>query len=425
MSNLSRRHFMAAASAGVATIALQNRTARAAGANDRLRVASIGVGGRGTGLLADFHAVADQNNAEIVAVCDVWKPNREKAAATVKGWWGKDPFTTSRYQDIVSRDDIDAVIVATPDFWHMPITIAALNAGKDVYVEKPMAIKVDEANEALRVAREKKRVVQVGTQRRSDGGYKAAAKVYQTGVLGQVSRVSGFVSFNHARWAQPVDNCKPEDVDWTAYAAQLPEPSAFDPKLLREWQLFRACTNGLAGLWMTHFADVLHMITGAKYPASAVAHGGVYVWKDGRQTSDTFTALLEYPEGFLFDWSMNLGIATGGIVFNAYGTKGTLDVEKLVLNIPGAARRAPRATSSKKGTATKPAAAAPEGEKIKAEPNESHMGNWLTCVRSRQQPNADIQYGHQHAIATILAAEALYSGRKLRWDAGKQQIVAG
>ncbi len=405
-SSFTRRHFIAAASAGVAVTAVKTSPVRAQGAGERIRVACIGVGDRGTALMTELHQESQAHNAEITAVCDVWGVNREKAAERVNSWWGRQPFAASRYQDVVSRPDVDAVIVATPDFWHMPITIAALKAGKDVYVEKPMAVKVDEANEALLLAREKNRVVQVGTQRRSEGALKACAQVYASGVLGQVSRVSSVVHFNHARWDRKLDDCKPQDVDWEAYTAGA-EKRPFDPKLLREWQLYRYCTNGVAGLWMPHLVDLLHMVTGSTYPACAVSHGGVFVWKDGRETPDTFSTILEYPEGFLFDWSMDLAVAAGGITFNAYGTKATLDVQNgvLIKEAPG-----------KKNDAS---------ERIKPEASESHMGNWLSCIRTRKRPNADIQFGHQHAIATIMAHEALQSGRRQRWDAERKQIVAG
>jgi predicted dehydrogenase len=405
-SSITRRRFIAAASAGAAAAAIRTTAARAADANGRIQIAIVGAGDRGSGLMAELHKEAQAHNAEITAVCDVWKLNRDAAAERVRSWWGKQPYAASRFDEVVSRPDVDAVIVATPDFWHMPVTIAALKAGKDVYVEKPMAVKVDEANEALRLARETSRVVQVGTQRRSDGALRASATVYASGVLGQVSRVSSVVHFNHARWDRDFSNCKAQDVDWDAYTAGT-EKRSFDPKLLRKWQLYRLCTNGVAGLWMPHLVDLLHMVTGAKYPACAVSHGGVFVWKDGRETPDTFSTILEYPEGFLFDWSMDLAVAAGGITFNVYGTKATLDVQNgvLIKEAPGRKKDAP--------------------EKIKPDPSESHMGNWLKRIRTRERPNADIQYGHQHAIATIMAHEALQSGRRQRWDTQQQQIVTG
>jgi predicted dehydrogenase len=137
-----------------------------------------------------------------------------------------------------------------------------------------------------------------------------------------------------------------------------------------------------------------------------VAHGGVYVWKDGRDTSDTFHALLEYPEGFLFDWGMGLG-NSAGVHFTIHGTKGTMDLEQWTVSPAGG-----RDSSIQRGP-------------IPSEADRSHMGNWLGCLRSRKRPNADIEFGHQHAVATIMAAEALWTGRRQTYDRMTRSITAG
>jgi predicted dehydrogenase len=194
-------------------------------------------------------------------------------------------------------------------------------------------------------------------------------------------------------------------VDWEAFLLHLPK-RPFDAKLLRQWQLYWETSNGLPGLWMTHYADAVHLVTGAKYPASAVAHGGIYVWKDGRDHTDTFHALLDYPEGFLFDWGMGLG-NSAGVRFTIHGTKGTMDLEKWTISPEGG-----RDSTIEAGP-------------IPAEPNQSHMGNWLACLRSRQRPNADIEFGHQHAVATIMTAIALQTGRRQKYDPAKRTISSG
>jgi predicted dehydrogenase len=295
-------------------------------------------------------------------------------------------------------------VIATPDFSHGTILTAALKAGKDVYIEKPMTIDLASANEALDLARAHNRVVQAGTQHRSEGQFRGAAKLMATGLLGQLSRVSASMYFHEARWRRNFSNCQAPDVDWEAFLLHLP-PRPFEARLLRQWQLYRETSNGLPGLWMTHYADSVHFVTGAQYPTSAVAHGGVYVWKDGRDTSDTFHALLEYPEGFLFDWGMGLGNSSG-VHFTLHATKGTMDLEKWTVSPEGGRNGA--------------FAAGP----IPKEPNLSHMGNWLECLRSRARPNADIQFGHQHAVATIMAALALQTGARQKYDPAQRTITA-
>ena len=176
-------------------------------------------------------SLAKEHNARITAVCDVWKPNLDRAVAKVEEKFGKKPHATTRFGELLARKDVDAVVIATPDFGHTPIMLEALRAGKDVYVEKPMALEVDLASQALDLAREREAVVQVGTQRRSDGQFQGAAKLRATGVLGKISRVSAEYNVNHARWARDCGDCKAADVDWDAYLFNRPMCD-FNPKLL-------------------------------------------------------------------------------------------------------------------------------------------------------------------------------------------------
>jgi predicted dehydrogenase len=401
----SRRAFLKTTAAGAAVLTATPLILRSApGANSRIAVGCIGTGGRGSDLMSQIVGLAEKQNVHITAVCDVWRKNLQAAAKRVKDKFGNEPRQFTRFQELLALNDVDAVTIATPDFSHGTILTAALKAGKDVYVEKPMTIDLASANEALDLARANNRVVQAGTQRRSEGQFIGAAKLFATGVLGQVSRVSAAMYFHEARWARNLSDCQETDVDWEAFLLHLPK-RPFDAKLLRQWQLYRDTSNGLPGLWMTHYADAVHLVTGAKYPASAVAQGGVYIWKDGRDTTDTFHALLDYPEGFLFDWGMGLGNSSG-VHFTVHGTQGTMDLEKWTLSPEGG-----RNSTIQAGPVSK-------------EPNQSHMGNWLVCLRSRQRPNADIQFGHQHAVATIMTALALQTGQRQKYDPVRRTITA-
>jgi predicted dehydrogenase len=405
---VSRRNFLETTSlAGAGLLAGPTLLAgeKVQGANDRIGIGLIGVGGRGSDHLHDLAGLAEAHNVAITAVCDVWKPNLDRAAAAVKKRWQKEPAAGTRFAELLARPDVDAVVIATADFSHGPILVAALEAGKDVYVEKPMSIDLEAANKALDLARAGNRVVQAGTQRRSDGLHRAAAKLLAGGVLGHVSRATAEVNFNEPRWARPYKDCRQADVDWEAYLGGRAVP--FDPRLLRRWHLYKLCCNGLSGLWMSHYVDALHMLTGTRYPRSAVAHGGVYVWKEDRQHADTFHALLDYPEGFLFSWGMGLGNSAGQ-QFTIHGSEGTFDAEQWTLSRGGGTRQSKVET-----------------QKIAAAPGVSHMANWLECLRTRGRPNADIQYGHQHAVATILAAAAYESGRRQTYDPQARTIAAG
>lgn len=404
MASISRRAFLAASGLAAGAGLMLPRTVF--GANERIRVGVIGTGDRARSLIQDISGLRESHNVEITAVCDVWRPNREAAATRVEKVFGKKPFQTSRFGELLARDDTDAVVIATPDFAHTPIMIEALKAGRDVYCEKPMAQTVEEASAALDLARAGGRVVQVGTQRRSEGRWRAAKAFLASGVLGHISRIDAANCFNHPRWARDYANCKEEDVDWDAYLFNRPKV-AFDPCLLRRWHLYRMCCNGISGLWMCHLIDAAAMAMDATYPESAVALGDIYVWKDGREHTDVFHALLNYPEGFLFSWCMSLTNASG-THFTIHGLNGTLDMEKATYSGDGAEKD--------KGIAA---------GALETLPDENHMANWLECIRSRKQPTADIAFGHQHSVATIMAAEALERGRRMRYDREQRTMLEG
>jgi predicted dehydrogenase len=369
--------------------------------SDRIGIGMIGVGGRGSDHLHELIRLSSAQNVAITAVCDVWRKARETAAQTLKRSGAKEPKPFSRFGELLEQPDVDAVVIATPDFSHGTILAAALKAKKDVYVEKPMTIDLASAAHALELARSGERVVQVGTQRRSEGHFRAAAKLVASGDLGKINRVSASVAFNEPRWRRDTSDCIAADVDWEAFLLNLPR-RPFDPGLLRQWQLYRETSNGLPGLWMTHFADAVHLVTGASFPDRAVALGGTYVWKDGREHTDTFEAVLQYPEGFLFDWGMGLGNAAGGH-FRVHGTKATLDLNHWTVQ------------SEEKGE---------KARTVPVERSTSHMENWLDCLRTRRRPNADIEFGYQHVVATVMAAQALETGRRQAFDAGRRTILA-
>ncbi len=404
-----RREFLATASGTAVVLGTGVGMARAAaGANDRLSIGIIGTGGRGSYLMGRILGLADSHNVRVTALCDVWRVNLDKAAGQVEKTLGKKPRTFTRFGDLLALDDVDAVMIATPDFGHTPIMIQALKAGKDVYVEKPMSQEIKAADEAFRLTQENGRIVQVGTQRRSEGKYKAIFRTLSAGTIGHISRISASVDFNQARWLRAYDDCKAKDVDWDAYLFNRPA-QPFDPKLLRRWHLYKTCTNGLSGLWMSHFADAVNIIMGSTYPTSAVAHGGTYVWKENREHCDTFHALLDYPEGFLFNWSMGLANSAGGH-FTVHGTQGTLDVDKMTYSgAGGPGGKEPIPTTKVTG----------------ARPNENHQANWIECLRSRKRPNASIDYGHRHAVATIMTAAALHTGQRQIYDPKTSTLRAG
>lgn len=406
----NRREFLSKTAAGAGGLTLASvawPARRALGANDRISIGVIGCGGRGQYLMDEANKLREKLNAQLIALCDVWRLNRERAAAKLKSWTGQEPRMFSRYGEILGLKDVDAVIIATPDFQHSKILAEAARAGKDAYCEKPMASNMKDARDALHAVLDNKRVVQVGTQRRSDGQFQAGAELLQSGVLGTISEVATGWNDCNPRWARPYHDVKEEDVDWEAFLMDLPK-RPFDAQRFRRWHLYRDFTVGTPGLLGSHIIDVAHWYMDDYYPKSCVAHGGVYVWKDGREHADTIECLWEYPKGFLLRYQTRLGNDKPMPEATFYGTRGTFD------------------TSSWKATG--------EGggvdklrEEIAVKPKRGvgHMQNWLECLRSRKTPNADIRAGYAHSVASIMAFLVWESGRRQMYDHEKEEIREG
>lgn len=405
-NSVTRREFLSIGAATVAAATVGSLAPeRALGANDRISVGWIGAGGRGTQIVGELHRADKELNVEVTAVCDVWRPAREKAAKTLKDWYGNEPRVFSNYEDLLALDDIDAVIIATPDFAHSRMLAAALKAGKDAYCEKPMAAGLEDAKLAMDAAKGANRVVQIGTQRRSEGRWKAAAKLVQSGVLGTISRVE--IGWNDAgpRWNRGFSDVRPEDVDWEAFLMGLPA-CPFDPSKYRRWHFYREYTNGTIALLGSHYLDVASWLMDDPVPSTAVANGGHYVWKDGREHEDTVYAIYDYPKGFAVRYLSGLGnSAESGL--RIYGTNGMLS--EATWTITGAG-------GSGKG-------AIKEAIKVEPEASENHMRNWMECLRSRAQTNAPIETGYNHSVACIMGYQAMVTGKKLKYMPALRRIV--
>ncbi len=370
----------------------------AADANSRLNIGLIGTGGRMRDHFNELGKLRVSENITVTAICDVYKPNREAAAVRVAKEYGAKPRTTTRYQELLAWKDVDAVVIATPDFSHPIILEAAIKAGKDAYVEKPFATDLALARSAYNAVKASNRIVQVGSQRRSDPGFIACAKKVQSGILGKITRIDIDNHFQEPRWRRDFHMIQAADIDWEAFQmGRIKKP--FDARLFREWQLFNDTTNGIPGLWMSHFIDLVAWYLNDPFPRGAVSNGGVYLWKDGRQTCDVFHSLLDYND-CLVSFAMSLTNASAPRNL-WYGVRGTLDAN--ALKISGAGSRDPNRIV----------------DEIKIEPEqgiESHMHNWIKCLRSRKEPRAPVQAGFSHAVAGVLSSEALRLQRRVTFN---------
>ncbi len=411
-SKINRRRFLAGSAAAVASTRLAASAAeRVVGANDRIAVGVIGCGRRAGALMKEVHDFSKECNAEIVAVCDVWRQRREKAAAKVSVWYESKPKSFVRWQEVIALDDVDAVIIAAPDHHHATMLKAAVLAGKDVYCEKPWAIELDELNEAVDAVKKTKRVVQAGTQLRSRPSFTGCRELVKTGALGTISKIEQCRNGTRPYWHGRSEPLREADVDWKAFLGNRPY-RPFDARQFTDWYGFREFSTGPIGGLMCHFTDLVHYVTGAKFPRSAVSHGGIYYWKDGHTNPDTIATLLEYPDdGFLVSYSTNFGNGTGSYT-RFLGSKGTLDTSNWNKpKVSGAGASDPKSIKGDKP--------------VDPVERAAHMQDWLQCIRSRKQPNADVDAGYQHAITSILSDTAWVKGRRMVFDPKKREILPG
>jgi predicted dehydrogenase len=338
----------------------------------------------------------------------VWSVARERMAGVVqKKLPGQSPKLFARHQDLLSTPGLDAVIVATPDHAHCGVLIDAVRAGKDAFVEKPLSARLEDAVSALDVVSASDRIVQVGTQRRSSALFQAANEYVRSGALGQVTKVETAWNRNVASWARPVDAIRQQDVDWEQYQMGLPR-RAWDPTRFRCWHWYAEYTTGLVGLLGSHMIDVAQWFLDDPFPASAVALGGNFAWKDGREHADTAEYVFEFPKGWLLTFSSRLGSGPEEDFEVFYGKERALDSRTWI---------------SRTAAHRRPAGAQDVKIALPADEGRSHVGNWIDCMRSRQAPNAPIQAGFAHAVACCLGREAERTGNRVRYDPIARRIV--
>jgi len=416
MSNtLDRRRFLGASAAALAAT---SSTTSARGANETIRVGVIGPGGRGTAVMKECIEYGSQYNARVTSVCDIWKQRLDAAAKLVGESYGTQANTFPRHEDLLADKDIDAVIIATPDHQHSKMLKAAVEAGKDVYCEKPMGNVLAELNAANEAVKKTGRIVQIGTQRRSFPRYRAAMDWVREGRIGDVVKVDViWNAYSPYRWAKRPDDLsslKESDIDWKAFLMGKPY-RPFDPRIYRSFRLFREFSSAIIDQWMTHGIDVVHMLTGEKYPVTAVAEGAILKWDDYRENPDTIQVVLKYGKPgkeFLATYATTLINASGHLT-RVQGTNGTMLVEN-EWQISG--------DGSENSNTLQTTTEIPEKPGTK-----HHMANWLDCVRRRapQDLYAPAEAGYGHSVACIMSVDSLWNGRRMRFDPATAEISEG
>ncbi len=410
------------------------------GANDRVRLGAIGFSDRfRQSLFPSFLNHYQELNFDLVAVSDIWKLRREEGQAFLKNAMGHDIKACMNNEELYDTKDLDAAIIATADFQHALHCIEAMKANKDAYVEKPFAETMDDNIAALKAVKATDRIVQIGSQRRSGGNYKAAADFIQQGKFGPITMVELSWNVNQpGRWRRPalVAKCKEEDVDWKRFLMNRPF-EAWDPRKYLEYRLFWPYSSGMPGQWMSHQIDTVHWFSGLPHPRSVVANGGIYMWKDGRKNWDTTLAVFDYgPQN---DMSSGFQVSFASRMHNGdenpaeiyYSNGGELNLISNKVSPRGGLSERMAAAMNMKANLLPEFTLIDNAPKVVASANtggdsltSNHMRNWMECIRSRQQPNAPVEAGYSHSIATIMTNAAVRTGYKVTFDEKTQQVMA-
>ncbi len=391
---LARRNFLRGASALTAL-----SYSRVLGANDRIQLGLIGCGDRGRYDMGNFQKA----NCDVVALCDIYGAQIDNAKQKAPN---ARPFQDHRA--LLEIKEVDVALIATPDHWHSRIAIDALNAGKDVYVEKPLTRTIEEGPRIVKAARVNERVCQVGMQQRSGQHYLQAKREYfDTGKLGKVTIARTWWNGNgyHLRHAPQSLQTKPADLDWAHFLGPL-KWRDYDPQQYFNWRAYLDFGGGQVTDLFTHWIDVVHMFMGQDVPFSASAAGGVYKYKDGRTAPDTINVLLEYPAEFTATFAATLAPGIGGAAVEISGTDGRLWIDR------GRYEFHPVSHTAQ-----------PVVVRAFSNIDQDHVNNFLECVRSRQRPNGDVLIGHRSAQASHLGNISYMQKRRIDFDPVREEIL--
>ncbi len=448
-NELSRRKFIGKTAAGFAGAAVSmsaNLSAasyrRTIGANDRINIGFLGCGSRSSGHQSMVKTSEKEKNLAVVAVCDIWKLNREKAAANCKKLFGTDVKQYKYSEEMLKMPELDCVMIGTGDFQHAKLLAEVVTAGKDCYCEKPMATDVEDARLARRVVLGSKQIVQMGSQWVSDPVQKKVREIIRSGKLGQITKIEQVWNDNNPRWHVPDDPdvaaIREQDTDWNRWLLGKPYVP-FDPWKYFEFRIFRDYSGGITSQWMSHGCGLVHFYFDTDIPDSMVANGGIFGWPDIRQNPDTFQALATYNDAkLLYSYTTNLASMFGdyscirgkeGTLFS-HGGEGSPRWFFIPehQSLPGGFDFYEGMKESiKNGKAeiiTTPEYDNKLGPVSLSDDSKFHLDNWVDCIRDRNpNTNGHIHTGFWHSITSIMATRAYREGKKLYWDRNKEEIT--
>ena len=440
----SRREFLQVVAGGAAAAPTVLRahadvTPQNVAANDRIRVALVGAGIRGQ---QDARSALRVPGVELVAVADVY----DGRLALAKELWGGHLFTTRDYREVLARPDVDAVMIATPDHWHMQMAVDAMKAGKDVYVEKPMVQELEEGLRMIDAARQTGRIVQVGSQHVSSIVYAKARELFRAGAIGELNLVEAWINRNSSmgawQYSIPPD-ASPQTIDWDRFLGRAPT-RPFEPVRLFRWRNYRDYGTGIPGDLFVHLFTGIHFVLDALGPTRAIASGGIRHWNDGRDVPDVMLALYDYPKTAshpAFTLSLKVNFAEGAgdaYVFRFVGPEGVLTIGDNSVTL---SRRPPaKEPGHTAETFAKAAQDAfmkeyrakypdrselqPRNDETYAAPQrynstDDHFRNFFDAVRARRPVVEDAAFGLRAAGPALLANHSYFENRPIGWDAEK------
>lgn len=437
MTEISRRSLLRTGAASWTAASYS----RIMGANETVRIAAIGVGVRGGG---QVRALSTFKEFNIIGVCDVYGKKAEAAKAN----WAPHAATFSDHRKVLEMKNLDAVLIATPDHWHVPISMDAISAGKDVYCEKPITLKIGEGNALRKAVHDTKRVFQSGMQQRSMPHFMQARDEYvKAGKLGKITVVRTWWNGSVSSFVRPVPpelQTLPADLDWKRFIEPVDKNR---PYQAYQYNCFRAFFDFGGGQFtdlFTHWVDAAHMLIGEDVPDMAFAGGGQFIPEfkndgSGRTIPDTVSAQLHYPSDWIctFDATMAQGINNNGLDF--YGTKGRLFITRAGFQFTPAAPNQDRGYGGvRPGGPGRPGSqmprqplpfppvenADPNSVTVRASMGDQHLQNFLDCIKSRKEPNATILDGLRAAQACHLCSVSYQQGRRLRFDPVNEKLAA-
>jgi len=443
----TRRHFLKVTAVTGSALSAAQAQQGGRSPNDRIQFATIGLGIMGYG---DTQTAVSVPGTKLVAVSDIYQGRLTRAQEV----WGKDIFVTRDYREVLARKDVDAVIIATPDHWHARIAMDAMEAGKDVYLQKPMVQKAEEGMPVIEAARRTGRIVQVGSQRVSSAVYAKARELYLSGAIGELNMVEAWWDRNSSlgAWQYPIPpDASPQTVDWDRFLGHAPK-RPFDPVRVFRWRNYQDYGTGVAGDLFVHLFSGLHFVLDSLGPTRIFAAGGLRYWKDGRDVPDVMIGLYDYEKGQshpAFNLALRVNFVNGAgenSGFRFTGSEGVLVIDRGVTLIQPPPERDPGTSAGAFDSETQKKILAEHRKKYP--PREAttanmdaakeerwlpprgysdqyeHHVNFFQAVRTRKAPVEDAVFGFRAAAPAVLSNVSYFGGRTVEWDPVNLKVKA-